>query len=116
AAATQPASGSSSASPTASGPATSAGEPKPGGTLQGAFELDPLSLDPHTNSNFSSLQGFEHCYESLTTYDEQMNVIPALAEQWESAEDGLTYTFSLRADVKFHNGQTMTGNDVKYSI
>jgi len=116
AAATQPASGSSSASPTASGSATGAGEPKPGGILQGAFELDPLSLDPHTNSNFSSLQGFEHCYESLTTYDEEMNVIPALAEQWEIAEDGLTYTFTLRPDVKFHNGKTMTGDDVKYSI
>ena len=52
------------------------GTPKRGGTLFGAQEVDPISLDPHTNSNLSALQGYEHAYEGLTTYDERMNDCP----------------------------------------
>ena len=96
--------------------AASAAVPKRGGTLIAAQEVDPLTLDPHTDSNFSALQGFEHIYESLTGYDEKMNVVPALAQKWEITNDGKTYTFHLRPNVKFHNGQPMTADDVKYSI
>jgi peptide/nickel transport system substrate-binding protein len=92
------------------------GPPKRGGTLTAAAEIDPISLDPHTNSNFSSMQAYDHIYESLTTYDEKTNVIPALAQSWEITNGGKTYTFRLRPNVKFHNGQTMTAEDVKYSI
>src|SRR5262245_19481660 len=91
-------------------------QPKRGGTLVAAQEVDPVSLDPHTNSNFSALQGYEHIYESLTGYDEKTRVVPALAEKWEISNGGKTYLFHLRPNVKFHNGQTMTAEDVKYSI
>jgi len=84
--------------------------------LVAAQEVDLVSLDPHTNSNFSALQGYEHIYESLTMYDEKMNVVPALAEKWEISNGGKTYTFHLRPNVKFHNGQPLTADDVKYSI
>jgi len=93
-----------------------AAEPKRGGTLLAAAEIDPVSLDPHTNSNFSAMQGYEQIYESLTGYDEKTNIIPALAEKWEIQNGGKTYVFHLRPNVKFHNGQTMTAEDVKYSI
>jgi peptide/nickel transport system substrate-binding protein len=96
--------------------AATAVTPKRGGTLVAAQEVDPVSLDPHTDSNFSSLQGFEHIYESLTGYDEKTNIVPALAQKWEVANDGKTYTFHLRPNVKFHNGQPLTADDVKYSI
>lgn len=90
--------------------------PKAGGTLVAAAEIDPISLDPHTNSNFSAVQAFDHIYESLTAYDEKTNIVPALAQSWEITNGGKTYTFKLRPNVKFHNGQTMTAEDVKYSI
>ena len=92
------------------------GAPKRGGTLVAAQEVDFLSLDPHTDTVFSSVQGFEHVYESLTGFDEKTNVIPALATKWEIANDGKQYTFHLRPNVKFHNGQTLTAADVKYSM
>jgi len=92
------------------------GAPTRGGTLLGAQEVDPISLDPHTNSNLSALQGYEHAYEGLTSYDEKMNVVPALATRWEISPDGMTYTFHLREGVRFHNGQAMTADDVQYSI
>ena len=90
--------------------------PKRGGTLVAAQEVDPVSLDPHTDANFSSLQGFEQIYESLVGYDEKTNVVPALAQKWEIANGGKTYTFHLRPNVKFHSGQPLTADDVKYSI
>ncbi len=93
-----------------------AGAPKHGGTLIAAQEVDPVSLDPHTNSNFSALQGYEHIYESLTGYDEKTNIVPALAERWDITNGGKTYTFHLRPSVKFHNGQPLTAEDVKYSV
>jgi peptide/nickel transport system substrate-binding protein len=93
-----------------------AAAPKHGGTLVAAQEVDPVSLDPHTNSNFSALQGYEHIYESLTSFDEKTNIVPALAQRWEVTNEGKTYTFHLRPNVKFHNGQVMTAEDVKYSV
>jgi peptide/nickel transport system substrate-binding protein len=90
--------------------------PRRGGTLYAAQDVDPVSLDPHTNANLSALQGYEHMYESLTGYDETMRVVPALATRWEIGADATVYTFRLRPGVKFHNGQTMLAEDVKYSI
>ncbi|MBA2448733.1 MAG: twin-arginine translocation signal domain-containing protein [Chloroflexi bacterium] len=94
--------------------AAPAGQVKRGGTLTIAQELDPVSLDPHKSSNFSAVQGFEHVYESLTQYDDKLNVQPALAERWEMAPDGMQYTFHLRKDVKWHDGKEFTAADVKY--
>ena len=99
-------------------PATGAvkpGEPKPGGASVWAAETDPVALNPITNSNFSSTQGFEHCYESLTAFDSQLNVVPALAESWTTPDDK-TYIFKLRQGVKFHDGSEFTADDVKYTF
>src|SRR6266403_2144938 len=41
---------------------------------------------------------------------------PSLAESWSASEDGLTYDFVLRKGVKFHNGDPVTAEDVKYSF
>jgi peptide/nickel transport system substrate-binding protein len=94
--------------------AAPAGQAKKGGAITIAQELDPVSLDPHKTSNFSAVQGFEHVYESLTQYDENLNVQPALAERWEVSPDGTQYTFFLRKDVKWHDGTEFTAADVKY--
>jgi peptide/nickel transport system substrate-binding protein len=96
--------------------AQTTGTPKRGGTLTAAAEIDPIALDPHTGSNFSSVQAYDHMYESLTMYDEKTNIVPALAQSWEITNGGKTYTFKLRPNVKFHNGQVMNADDVKYSI
>jgi peptide/nickel transport system substrate-binding protein len=94
--------------------AAPAGNVKKGGTLTIAQELDPVTLDPHKSSNFSAVQAFEHVYESLTQYDDKLNVQPALAEKWEVSPDGKTYTFSLRKGVKWHDGTDFVAEDLKY--
>lgn len=85
-----------------------------GAVMTVAQELDPVSLDPHKSSNFSAVQGFEHVYESLTQYDENLNVQPALAESWEMSADGRQYTFNLRRGVMWHDGTEFTAEDVRY--
>jgi len=96
--------------------AAAAGPPKRGGTLVAAQEVDPVSLDPHTNSNFSALQGYEHIYESLTGYDEKTNVVPALAEKWDVSDGGKNYTFHLRPGAKVQNGRPVTAADCVYTM
>src|SRR5262245_42709645 len=88
------------------------GSPKPGGVSVWAAETDPVALNPITNSNFSSTQGFEHCYESLTAFDAKAQIVPALAERWD-APNPTTYVFHLRPGVKFHDGGEFTAEDVK---
>jgi len=95
--------------------AQAAKPPKAGGTSVWAAETDPVALNPITNSNFSSTQGFEHCYESLTAFDARLNIVPALAERWDTP-DPTTYVFHLRRGVKFHDGSEFTAEDVKYTF
>ena len=56
-------------------------------------------------------------YETLTRYnDETQEVEPLLAESWESSEDGLTWTFTLRDGVTFHTGRELTAEAAKAAI
>jgi peptide/nickel transport system substrate-binding protein len=91
------------------------GRPRAGGSSVWAAETDPVHLNPITNSNFSSTQGFEHCYESLTAFDSSLNIVPALAERWE-IPNPTTYLFHLRRGVKFHDGSELGAEDVKYTF
>jgi peptide/nickel transport system substrate-binding protein len=90
-------------------------QPVAGGTTVWAAESDPVSLDPIVDSGFAATQAFEHSYESLTGYDSQLNIVPALAESWETPDD-LTYIFHLRQGVKWHDGSDFTAEDVKYTF
>ena len=54
-------------------------------------------------------------FNGLTAHDKDNNIEPALAERWEYDKDNLTYTFYLRKDVKWHDGEPFTAEDVKYT-
>jgi peptide/nickel transport system substrate-binding protein len=90
--------------------------PKQGGTLNVAFQNEWAGLDPHTVSSYSSYQILNNVLDGLTFYDDDLNLIPWLAESWEQSEDGLTWTFHLREGVMFSNGREMTADDVKWSF
>jgi len=55
-------------------------------------------------------------FSGLVTLDEQLQVVPDLAERWEVHPDGKTYTFFLREGARFHNGRRVTAADFKYSL
>lgn len=89
--------------------------PKTGGTLRVAFQNDWESLDPQVTSSYSSLQILNNVLETLTTFDDNLNLVPGLATSWEQSDDGLTWTFHLREGVKFSNGRDMTADDVVFT-
>jgi peptide/nickel transport system substrate-binding protein len=83
--------------------------------LNVAMDADPVSFDCHVQTNFSSAQGSEHFYESLTAFDDKLNVVPSLAASWEQGQDGLSWTFQLDPNARFHDGSDFTADDVKWT-
>jgi peptide/nickel transport system substrate-binding protein len=57
-----------------------------------------------------------YVYDRLVSRDYDFNYKPGLAKGWDTSEDGLTWTFHLRDDVKFHDGTPFTAEDVKFTI
>lgn len=91
--------------------------PKPGGTIKIVTSTDPVGLDPMISSAYSTALITEHVYDSLMQYDKELNeVLPALAESVDISDDNLLYTFHLRPNVKWHDGQPFTAEDVKFSM
>ena len=93
------------------------GEPVKGGeiTVGIAQDLDD-SLDPHQTVAAGTREVLFNIFEGLVKPNSDGEMIPAVAEKYTLSEDGTTYTFTLREGVKFHNGQTVTAEDVVCSI
>lgn len=74
------------------------------------------SLDPHRAVAAGTKEVLFNVFEGLLKPDSEGNIVPAVAESYTVSDDLLTYSFSLRDGVKFHNGNPVTAEDVKYSI
>lgn len=74
------------------------------------------SLDPSTITATMMQTINWQMRNNLTEIDHQGNVIPELAESWESSPDATKWVFNLRKDVEFHNGKTLDANDVLFTI
>ena len=90
-----------------------AGTPVRGGSAIISLDIDPIHLDVQKQVTLWSTQATEHIYDSLTVFDENMEVKPSLAESWETP-DPTTYIFHLRKGVKWHNGREFVASDVAY--
>ncbi len=88
-----------------------------GGTLTIASTQDIDNYDPHWNQliAYNVLVG-HNIFEYLTRLDANMNVVPALATNWDISADGTAYTFHLREGARFHNGRELTAEDVVFSF
>jgi peptide/nickel transport system substrate-binding protein len=82
-----------------------------------AMQLEPPHLDP-TSAAAGAIDSvlYSNVFEGLTRFMSDGSVVPGLAESWEISDDGLTYTFSLRSGVTFHDGTTMDAEDVKFTL
>lgn len=74
------------------------------------------SLDPHKILAAGTKEVFFNIYEGLVKPDKDGNLNPAVASKYSISDDGKTYTFILREGVTFHDGSTVTVEDVKFSI
>jgi len=89
--------------------------PVPGGTLKYGTVTEVPAIDPHVYVGSAGKVITEAVYTSLLGFNQKSELVPALAESWESP-DPRTYVFKLRRGVKFHKGQSLTAKDVKYSL
>ncbi|MFL4472230.1 ABC transporter substrate-binding protein [Tateyamaria armeniaca] len=82
-----------------------------------ALQLEPPHLDP-TSAAAGAIDSvlYSNVFEGLTRFMGDGSVVPGLAESWEISDDGLTYTFTLREGVTFHDGTTMDAEDVKFTL
>ena len=80
-----------------------------------AQDLDN-SLDPHKTVKAGTREVMFNVFEGLMKPTPEGDLTPAIASDYQVSEDRLTYTFTLRDGVKFHNGDTVTAEDVVYSI
>jgi len=74
------------------------------------------SLDPHKAVAAGTKEVLFNIFEGLVKVTPDGDFAPAVAESYEISDDALIYTFKLRSNVKFHDGSTVTAEDVKYSI
>ncbi|AIM17838.1 peptide ABC transporter substrate-binding protein [Neobacillus sedimentimangrovi] len=76
---------------------------------------EPTSFDPPIGFDAVSWNALNNLMEGLTRLDENHEPQPAIAEKWDVSEDGKTYTFHIRKEAKWSNGDDVTANDFVYA-
>ncbi len=94
--------------------------------LDTVFTTEPPSLDPSLGTDSQSIWSIRQMFMGLTGFDEKAEVVPGLATEWSVSEDGLTWTYKMRDDVKWvkYNKETgaieevgpVTAQDVEYGV
>jgi peptide/nickel transport system substrate-binding protein len=95
------------------GPSTSAG-PKRGGQAV-IYVNHPDTLNPIISPVSTTIYNTPFFFNGLTRPGDDYTPLPDLAESWTASPDNKVFTFKLRRDVKFHDGQPFTADDVKFS-
>src|SRR3981081_733072 len=93
----------------------SAEAPKRGGILNYGVVAEPPNYDCHGSTTFALVHPIAPHYSLLVKFDgkDYPKIVPDLAQSWKVSDNGMTYTFTLRSGVKFHDGSPLTSEDVK---
>jgi oligopeptide transport system substrate-binding protein len=78
-------------------------------------DTDPTTLDHHKTSTVAEGNLMRDLYEGLVVQNNVAEVVPGVAESWEISDDGLTYTFKLREDAKWSNGDQVKASDFVFA-
>lgn len=91
---------------------------KPQGHMTWAlhFTIAPTFFEPAETTGITSFLFLYALHDALVKPMPGNQLTPSLAESWSESPDGLTYAFALRKGVTFHNGETLTAEDVKFSF
>lgn len=85
-------------------------------TITAVLHSDLRVLDPILTTAYMSRNHGYMIFDTLFAMDENVQVQPQMVDSWETSEDGLTYTFTLREGLKFHDGSPVTSEDVVASL
>lgn len=91
------------------------GEPVEGGTITLAIADDAM-VGRNWLARGSTNESFVFSQLTDLSIEDAATIVPDVAESWEVSEDGLTYTYNLRQDVLWHDGEQLTAEDVKFTI
>lgn len=80
-----------------------------------ALDADPVGTEPGLHFHAPGKLVIQHVGEALVAHRDDMSIAPMLAESFDVSDDGLTYTFRLRPQARFHNGQQVTAADVAWA-
>jgi peptide/nickel transport system substrate-binding protein len=87
-----------------------------GGNLTYALATSPDTLDPHRSGLAVTVRAIRTIYDNLVVQLSDGSIKPWLAKEWSVSEDGKSYTFKLREDVKFHDGTPFNAEAVKFNL
>ncbi len=96
-------------------PSAAKAMPKRGGTLRYATRVDGRGLDPHRNIIYYVSNPLVGTTQGLLDLNQQLEIVPAVAEEWDISKDLKRYTFRIRKGVEFHNGRTVDADAVKWN-
>ncbi len=94
-------------------PASGGAEPTQGGELIIGLDSEPPTLDPHASPSAVTFMVTSSIAETLLYLTAERELAPWLAESWEASTDGKTYTFALRQDVTYQDGEPFNAESVK---
>ena len=78
---------------------------------------EPQDLDPQIVTAYTDMNVLVALFEGLTVLDEKSSqALPGVADQWTASADGLVYTFHLRPDARWSNGDRVTSHDFAYAF
>lgn len=80
------------------------------------YDSDPETLDPHKTSVVSEAHLLRDLFEGIVIHDANGKVAPGVAEKWTVSPDGKVYTFNLRANAKWSNGDPVRAQDFEFSL
>ena len=114
-----------SSAPAATAAPAAAGDAAPADTAAAASDVDKVlnvmveveveSLDPQVATDGTSFEVIANYTDGLTQMDADGAAVPAIAESWDVSEDGTIYTFHLREDANWSNGEPVTANDFVFA-
>ena len=85
-------------------------------TLHRGLSIDPESVDPHKSRSVQAAEVLRDIGEGLLSYSASGELVGGVAKEWTASEDGLTYTFHLRDDARWSNGDAVTAEDFAFSF
>lgn len=101
---------------TTSHEAVTGGEVQHGGVYRIPLDWEPVSLDPpYIEDDYGASVAYQ-LYDGLVQFGPYLNVLPAIAKDWQIEEQGRVLRFHLREDATFHDGKPVTARDVVFSL
>jgi oligopeptide transport system substrate-binding protein len=91
------------------------GHPSSSQDVLNLWDIGPITLDPAISNDMASHLYITQIFSGLVGLDDDLEVVPDIAQRWQKSQDGRTYTFYLRHGVKFHDGREVKASDFKYS-